>query len=263
MLCLQIFDVPDKLYTVKKEIESVPELAKAGITCAIVYRPDPNGNDVECWICGGKGQLLRGGECRTCAGSGKVAATKCLRVFRRMYVHDAPPPTLLDILHAHQPSHWDTTFECSENGGGCTNTGHSTIVCGLDGQPLPAVWLGHHANRCHAIFWPHAALVVRCSQWRGQGNGTVDLVAVDRHTPYHFRIVEDRLWTFVYGRSGEMEITEVKPHDKISFPSAAVSAAIGKTFDYHCRRAYYTSSRVPYHPSGPKNRPFPKMPLGY
>lgn len=133
-----------------------------------------------------------------------------------------------------------------ERGGGFSNTGEATVICGRDGSPKKAIYIrrkGHLANDQHALV----------SIRRG------DFIITARHWRKDFEIqvcqvvdLEKEIDTYEY--EGELRsyvkwyaIVEEKYHfDNGEWDSkvprslmAAIEAAMEKATCYHCREPHY------------------------
>jgi hypothetical protein len=116
----------------------------------------------------------------------------------------------------------------TENGGGMTNTGYATIVCGADGQKLEPLFIPRgYSNGDHAIFVvnPGQTHLIRASRSRS-GESVVVERAIDIDG-------DDNLEVDVVG---EYENGDGNIPSKFR---GAVDAALKKCRDYHCRSAHY------------------------
>ena len=234
MLCVQICPAPEDL------------------NCTIVQRPSTNPEDrMPCARCQGTGRVKER-PCKKCDGTGEGLFIWCARLYPKPSEYEE----VREYLKKLGPDYRiDVTIGLSEVGGGHTNTGHATIVCGLKGEKLPSVHGYPKCGEAHAIFWVHAALVIEYSHHRGVGEGKVKLVAVDRRVPFNVGIEEVPLWSF-----DDREIRVLNPkylrHNyendtlDLHFPEEAVEAAKNKARDYHCRSAYYADGYKAQGPSG-------------
>ncbi len=211
----------------------------------LVLRPtsadDAEGDAENCPRCAGTGKLPRyGDQCPLCGGTGKGKFVPCLR----WDITDAPAEQIEALLATLPPgTRRQNTIQLAEEGGGLTNTGHATIVAGLDGKPLPAVFGRAACGADHAVFYVHAALVVSYHQHRGMGAGSVSLIAITEH-----KIEQTLLWRFQDGTE-EIDVVD-RPNTSLEFPVAAVAAAREKARCYHCRSAHYAAGRYASGPSG-------------
>ncbi len=233
-----------------------PDEVPAG--AVIIQRHDPDGEPMPCQFCDGTGRLdkYRGEPCRKCAGSGHGKFIWAARYLIRTAGQIDVAVEWLDSLD--QSRHRvDRTIGLAETGGGYTNTGHATIVCGLRGEPLPSVGGRAVCGGEHARFWVHAAMLIEYGHHRGQGCGDVSLVAIDRRAPQMVGIQHVRLWEFdddlseVVVRSPEyLRHNYERETIDLEFPREAVQAAMRKSRDYHCRSAYYAAGTYAHGPSG-------------
>lgn len=115
----------------------------------------------------------------------------------------------------------------TENGGGMSNTGYATIICGPNGQKLKPLFIPRgYSNGDHAIFVVQLEathLVYASRGRRGEAAQIEKVVSVDG----------DELRTEMVGEyeNGDGNIPpQFQP---------AVSAAIEKTKCYHCREPHF------------------------
>lgn len=200
-----------------------------------------------CPRCDGTGKLPKfGDDCHACRGTGKGRFVQALR-------WDDPTEEELRAL-------WPTlevrkqrvqfTVRIEEQGGGSTNTGSADIVCGLNGEKLPAVYGRALCNKAHATFYVHAAMVVHYSQHRGDGQGSVDLITLSGpEWGEHWKPRVTTLWRFADGED-DIEIVDSESAKGLVFPEEAVEAARRKSRDYHCRSAFYCAEKGASGPSG-------------
>jgi hypothetical protein len=164
------------------------------------------------------------------------------------------PPSMYDRVTAwldalpHAQRCVQRTIRLTEHGTGLSNTGHATIVAGLNGEPLPSVYGIPKMRAAHAVFYVRAALVITYRHHRGVGHGEVALVTVDRAARHNIGIEQTPLYRFHDGD----DAVEVVAQRDIPFPAAAVAAAREKARDYHCRSAYYALGRHASGASGPR-----------
>ena len=124
-------------------------------------------------------------------------------------------------------------IDCAEEGGGMTNTGSGTIVCGLSGKALRPYYVprgGHLACGTHAYFSvPNA--VVTVTGYRRDTNITIEEHRIGRDGNVA-RIESKKLW------SGELEAL---PETFNRFQAAA-EAASTKGNCYHCRCVHFAET---------------------
>lgn len=119
----------------------------------------------------------------------------------------------------------------TENGGGMTNTGSATIVCGAEGQKLKTLFIPRgYSNGDHAIFVIEPGETHLVHGWRsraGEGAIVEKVIGIDS---------DDNLEVAVVGEyeNGDGNIPP-------NFQSA-VDAALKKCRAYHCRSAHYILS---------------------
>lgn len=124
----------------------------------------------------------------------------------------------------------DATFciDLSENGGGMTNTGSGTIVCGLSGKALrPYYTPKGYSNSDHAYFSVPSAVVTITGYRKDENIKIIEhrIVLKDNSA----RIDSRKLW------SGEVEALP----NLFSRFQAAAEAAAKKGNCYHCRCVHY------------------------
>jgi len=198
------------------------------------------GEETQCPVCEGTGKLPRGAECRKCGGHGKAQFLRALRWEYNL----SDSARVQEFLRENPPAKVQTTIRLHETGGGLTNTGHATVICGLHGEKLRSFWGRSVCGGPHATFYVHAALVISYRHHRGDGHGDIRLVAVGDD---HASITEIPLWTF----DGHSAITLAPDHaERLTYPTAAIDAAVQKSKIYHCRRAVYADGVFADGPSG-------------
>ncbi len=119
-------------------------------------------------------------------------------------------------------------IDCSEHGGGMTNTGSGTVVCGLSGKALRPYYVPKgYSNAEHAFFSvPNAVVTIKGR--RRDNNITIKEGRIAREGNLAW-IEEKELW------SGELETL---PDIFVRFQAAA-EAAYQKGNCYHCRCVHY------------------------
>jgi hypothetical protein len=121
-------------------------------------------------------------------------------------------------------------IDITEEGGGMTNIGSGTIICGLSGKALRPYYVprgGHRACGIHAYFSvPNA--VVSVTGYRRDDNVTIEEHRIIRDGNVA-RIESKELW------SGELETLP----DSFSRFRAAAEAANVKGHCYHCRHIHF------------------------
>jgi hypothetical protein len=125
-------------------------------------------------------------------------------------------------------------LDVAEKGGGMTNTGSGTVVCGLSGKALRPYYTprgGHLACGTHAYFSvPNS--VVTVTGYRRDTNITIQEHRIIRESNIA-RIESKKLW------SGELEVL---PESFTQFQAAA-EAASRKGNCYHCRCVHFSEKR--------------------
>lgn len=125
-------------------------------------------------------------------------------------------------------------IEATEHGGGYTNTGGATVVCGLSGKPLRPYYVprgGHLACGTHGYFSVPGA-VVTVVGYRRSDNVTIEEHRI-RQVGEIAWIESKQLW------SGDIhELPEL-----FSRYQAAAEAANMKANCYHCRCLHFSAPR--------------------
>ena len=125
-------------------------------------------------------------------------------------------------------------LDVTEDGGGMTNTGSGTVVCGLSGKALRPYYVprgGNLACGTHAYFSvPNA--VVTVTGYRRDDNVTITEHRIVRNGNIA-RIESKKLW------SGELEVL---PELFDQFQAAA-EAARNKGNCYHCRCVHFAEAK--------------------
>lgn len=118
----------------------------------------------------------------------------------------------------------------TENGGGMTNTGFSTIVCGADGEKLKPLFVPRgYSNGDHAIFVVKPGETHLCHASRGRWG---ESVSVEKITG----LDDDTLLTEKVG-DYENGDGDIPPAFK-----EAITAALRKAKAYHCRSPFYIAT---------------------
>jgi len=206
----------------------------------IVQRPCKDGDTPmlnKCQICDGTGTLPRGESCRFCGGKGQAKTIWVSRFDINLDNEEAVNQVSSILDSIDRSSHrWQLTIPLVESGGGLTNTGRATIICGIQGEKLRSFYGEPVCGGIHAHFWPHAALSVSYGHHRGNGGGTVSLVAIDRKVRHNLGVEVVDLYSF---SDENIEVLSPQRCKNIPFPCAAVEAAKAKARCYHCRSAFY------------------------
>jgi hypothetical protein len=116
----------------------------------------------------------------------------------------------------------------TENGGGMSNTGYATLVCGENGQKLKPLFVPRgYSNKDHAIFVVHPG---KTHLVHASTSKSGETVTVEKITDIND---DDEIITVVIGEyeNGDGTIQQ-------SF-NPVVSAALQKTRCYHCREPHY------------------------
>jgi hypothetical protein len=206
------------------------------------------GETLPCQNCAGSGTYGQHTEpCRKCGGTGRAKFVLALRAEPQNDEHVAELAALLDALPAE--TRVQRTVRLCESGGGYTNTGHATIVCGLQGEPLVGFGGRARCDSAHAYFYVHAALVVSYGHHRGMGSGSVWLVGIDRTVRHRLGVEQVHLWRFDDGCQAIEVVTPERARD-FEFPTDAVAAAQQKARCYHCRSAFFVAAGGASGPSG-------------
>lgn len=125
-------------------------------------------------------------------------------------------------------------LDATEHGGGMTNTGSGTVVCGMSGKPLRPYYTprgGHLACGTHAYFSvPNA--VVTVTGYRHDTNVTIEEHRIVRDGNVA-RIESKKIW------SGELGVLP----ESFSRFQAAAEAAKTKGNCYHCRCVHFAEAK--------------------
>ena len=118
----------------------------------------------------------------------------------------------------------------TENGGGATNTGYATLVCGPNGERVKPLWIPRgYSNGDHAGFVVQAGMcIINAEHVRSQ-----EYVCIYRITRIGDGNDPDKLVSYVVG---EWENNDGNLPDCFD---VVVQAAISKAHCYHCREAHY------------------------
>lgn len=118
----------------------------------------------------------------------------------------------------------------TENGGGMSNTGYATIVCGSNGKKLKPFFIPRgYSNGDHAIFVvkPGETHLAYASRGRhGEACRVEKVIGIDD---------DDELQTEMIGEYENGDGNIPPPFQ------SAVNAAIEKTKCYHCREAHFVA----------------------
>ena len=125
-------------------------------------------------------------------------------------------------------------IDLPEEGGGYTNTGSGTVVCGLTGRALHPYYVvgnGHRACGEHAYFAvPHE--VVTVTGYRRQDTVTILRLRIVRND--NTACIDcDKLWS---GELGDLP-------DTFSQFRVAAEAAVAKGNCYHCREVHFSATK--------------------
>jgi hypothetical protein len=123
-------------------------------------------------------------------------------------------------------------LHAAESGGGMTNTGYSTIICGLSGKALRPYVVhthGHLSNGTHAEFWILSSYIKICASKKEQDLDIVKMTAEYDEQERVIRVSETQIW---HGFENELP----KRYNRYA---DAVSAAVDKADCYHCREPHY------------------------
>ena len=117
-----------------------------------------------------------------------------------------------------------------EEGGGWSNSGSATIICGPHGQKKKALTIrtrGDLACKKHALFAAHEGdLVIKASWWHGNVSIYISKIT-------SFGEAEAFLEQVACYENGEWD------HEPEPFVDEACKAAAAKCRDYHCRSMYW------------------------
>lgn len=158
------------------------------------------------------------------------------RLVRGAVIAELPyAPKGIDAQIYNIPTYLDDAslfIDIEEEGGGMTNTGVASIVCGMSGKPLKPYFVPRgYSNAVHAHF---------------SVNGNVVRITANRADD-HISIVH--FWIKVKGNEAEIQYRELWYGYYQDLPiafrnyQAAVDAAITKAYCYHCRHVHYEAER--------------------
>lgn len=204
---------------------------------------DRRGTTRPCYICNGKG-MVGTDTCRTCGGQKE---TRQIEVVRLDTTPTCPEPIRQWVNECTQNGfHVNVCIRAAETGGGYTNTGRATIICGVGGEPLPAKKGQRIVNGEHAVFYTPQCIQVVIHRHHGQYRGRADYLTT---TLPDLSIHSQTIWEW----SNENEPSKILNTPNIPFPGDAAAAALRKSYHYHCRCAYYTASaKGGPHENGPE-----------
>lgn len=138
------------------------------------------------------------------------------------------------LLPSNLPENVEKIFfvEATEDGGGMTNTGYATVVCGLAGKMLKPYFTprgGHLSNGTHGYFSvPKGIVTVDSSKKEEMVSIQKHLINVSKET---VSLKTEEIWS---GYPKELPIYLEKY-------KAAVDAAYEKANCYHCRCLHYAA----------------------
>lgn len=122
-------------------------------------------------------------------------------------------------------------YEC---GGGLSNTGSATILCGPSGEPLKGVYLSRSCNSVHAMFIRNSLIEVSTSYWnKGCFKFSTRLCYFyvdDNH------LVKQKDLLQLDFNSETLDETLPEIHQKFR---DAIIASTEKATCYHCREPHY------------------------
>lgn len=218
---------------------------RTDIPHGIVQRPGVSAARSTCANCDGRGHLTHGDRCFPCGGTGTLRVLHAARFEPHTESEIAAVSSLLESLDCRHRV--QVTARCWEIGGGLTNTGRATIICGMHGERLQAI---HGSPKCgarHSEFYVFRALRVDYWQHRDVGEGRVSVFGVRERSAERPEVglVDAVLWRFTDA------LTEIDLLDedliaalRLTFPMDAVRAAQGKARDYHCRSAWFAKGEA-------------------
>lgn len=118
----------------------------------------------------------------------------------------------------------------TESGGGMSNTGYSTIICGEEGQRLTPLFVPRgYSNGDHAIFVVHPGKTHYLKAEHDRRGESVSLYRIDGIDE------EDFILSTLVG-----EYQDGDSNIPMQFQTA-VEVALAKAKCYHCREAHYTA----------------------
>jgi len=123
-------------------------------------------------------------------------------------------------------------IDVEEQGGGATNTGSATVICGRGGSPLKPYRVPRRqiCDGPHAYFSVGECVVIRAAHHRDDVV-TIATMFVREVKHNRFAIVTEEIWK---GDPSDLPETYARFE-------AAVKAAVKKSHCYHCRCAHFIS----------------------
>jgi len=142
--------------------------------------------------------------------------------------------TIPDDLKGHE---FGLFIDVAEEGGGKSNTGDATIVCGLSGKALKPYYVpggGHLSCGIHAYFAvPEAVVTVNADRHHDDVRISINRHEIQRTANNGIAYIRSKkLWS---GQPDELPNAFMRYED-------AVNAAVAKSGCYHCRHAHYTAA---------------------
>ncbi len=118
----------------------------------------------------------------------------------------------------------------AENGGGMTNTGNATIICGAYGEALKPLFIPRgYSNGEHALFVAKPGMYVVFASYDRSGESVSINRIVNIGTDVNLdEVVLEKVYEY---ENGDGNIPS-------EFDEAA-EAALDKSKDYHCRQVWY------------------------
>lgn len=214
------------------------------------------GQPLKCSVCNGEGKFL-GKKCVRCQGNGVVIGIPALR----KVVQGAPAPDLIRYLD--KLNQWcvsngidyesisSINIPLYESGGfnNRTDGGIATVICGLRQEKLRSYHYNPRPFGPHAFFWVEVALVVqvRHDPTMKRGQGRVLLVAIDDEAAYDIGVRKRVLYFFKFDHQYKLDETPkiedllMLSKTKVEFPEDVAIAAIRKSMDPECTKAYWAT----------------------
>jgi len=123
----------------------------------------------------------------------------------------------------------------TESGGGMTNTGYCTVVCGKNGEALKPLFVPRgYSNGDHAIFVAQPGMcLVNASRDRGGETVTVERIKAIGTNDDPDELITEVIYEYENG-DGNIPAKFQPP----------VDAALGKAYCYHCREPHFIKDGV-------------------
>jgi len=128
-------------------------------------------------------------------------------------------------------------FLLSENGGGYSNTGHATIICGLNGEklkPFRVIKRGHLACSEHATFIGQRFVEIHVNHHREDFS-----VSIYRWTINDNIVKRTEVWSLDQSADALYDDVMRSIPRKYDSYKEAIEAGLRKSTCYHCREPHF------------------------